>query len=69
MAIYTYMQVEEARLKEKRYCMEREDAMAGEAKEYPYSLLGIDERVQQLEQRRRALWGRLESLVAIPVAS
>lgn len=69
MALYVYMQEDQAGLKEKQYCMQREDAIAGGAREYPYSLLGIDERVECWEQRHRALWGKLKSLVAIPIAS
>lgn len=45
--------------------MQREDAMAGGQGAYPYSLLGIDERVERFEKRRRELWDRLEPAHAL----
>lgn len=55
-----WRRAEEARLQEKRRNMEREDARRGEPGEYSYSTLGIDGRVEAMEQRRRDLLARLE---------
>jgi len=67
MALHTVMQEDLYRLNEKRYNMERENALNGESRAYPYTLLGIDKRVEHFEQRRRSLWDRLER--AIPKES
>ena len=53
-----YTRSEEARANEKQRNMEQEDRERGEAGSYPHTLLGIDERVERLEQKRRALLDR-----------
>jgi hypothetical protein len=59
LALEAWTREEQMRLAGKEYHIRCEEAQRGERGAYPYSLLGIPERVEQFEHRWSALVARL----------